>query len=65
MQDIEIKVPDLGDFENVPVIEILVAIGDVVEVEQGLVTVESDKATMDIPSPHAGKLRRSTSLPVI
>lgn len=56
MQDIEIKVPDLGDFENVPVIEILVAIGDVVEVEQGLVTVESDKATMDIPSPHAGKI---------
>ena len=56
MSVIEIKVPDIGDFEDVPVIEILVTIGDEVEAEQGLVTVESDKATMDIPSPHAGKI---------
>ncbi len=52
----EIKVPDIGNFEDIPVIEILIAVGDAVEVEQGLVTVESDKATMDIPSPIAGRI---------
>ncbi len=51
---IEIKVPDIGDFDAVPVIEILVGKGDQVEVEQPLITLESDKATMDIPSPQAG-----------
>ena len=56
MPVLEIKVPDIGDFEDVPVIEILVVVGDEVEVEQGLVTIESDKATMDIPSPHAGRI---------
>ena len=49
-----IAVPDIGDFGAVPVIEVLVAPGDRVEVETPLVTLESDKATMDVPSPHAG-----------
>jgi pyruvate dehydrogenase E2 component (dihydrolipoamide acetyltransferase) len=52
----EVKVPDIGDFEDVPVIEILVAPGDTVEVEQPLVVLESDKATMEVPSPSAGKV---------
>ncbi|MGB0514207.1 MAG: dihydrolipoyl dehydrogenase, partial [Wenzhouxiangellaceae bacterium] len=52
----EIKVPDIGDFDNVPVIEVLVAEGDRVEQEQSLLTLESDKATMEVPSPRAGKL---------
>ncbi len=47
----EVSVPDLGDFTDVPVIEIHVAPGDVVHNEDPLVTLESDKATMDIPSP--------------
>ena len=51
---ITITVPDIGDFSDVPVIEVLVAPGDRVEVETPLVTLESDKATMDVPSPHAG-----------
>ena len=49
-----VKVPDIGDFTGVPVIEVLVAVGDQVEAEQGLVTLESDKATMEVPAPHAG-----------
>ena len=53
---IEIKVPDIGDFEDVPVIEVLVAQGDEVSEEQSLVTLESDKATMEVPSPAAGKI---------
>lgn len=56
MSQIEIKVPDIGDFESVEVIEILVAPGDVVAEEQSLMTVESDKASMEIPSPAAGKV---------
>ncbi|MEE4639146.1 MAG: 2-oxo acid dehydrogenase subunit E2, partial [Wenzhouxiangella sp.] len=52
----EIRVPDIGDFDQVPVIEILVAAGDTVDAEQSLITLESDKATMDVPSPAAGKL---------
>jgi dihydrolipoamide dehydrogenase len=51
---VEIRVPDIGDFADVPVIEILVAPGDEVAVEDPLVTLESDKATMDVPSPVAG-----------
>lgn len=51
---IEIKVPDIGDFADVPIIEVLVAAGDQVEAEQSLVTLESDKATMEVPSPAAG-----------
>src|SRR5580704_17795436 len=53
----EVSVPDLGDFADVPVIEIQVAPGDVVSAEDPLVTLESDKATMDIPSPAAGTVR--------
>ena len=49
-----IKVPDVGDFKDIPVIEVLVKAGDRVEVEDALVTLESDKATMDVPSPLAG-----------
>ena len=53
---IEVKVPDIGDYAGVPVIEIAVKVGDIVEKEQSLVTLESDKATMDVPSPQAGKV---------
>jgi len=52
----EIRVPDIGDFDKVPVIEVLVAEGDSIEKEQSLLTLESDKATMEVPSPEAGKL---------
>jgi pyruvate dehydrogenase E2 component (dihydrolipoamide acetyltransferase) len=51
---IEVKVPDIGDFKDVPVIELLVKVGDVVKAEDSLVTLESDKATMDVPSPVSG-----------
>ncbi len=54
---IEIKVPDIGDFSDIPVIEILVAVGDSVEAEQSLVTLESDKAMMEVPAPVAGIIR--------
>jgi dihydrolipoamide dehydrogenase len=50
----EVKVPDIGDFADVPVIELLVAVGDEVEPEQPLVTLESDKASMDVPAPEGG-----------
>ena len=56
MATIELKVPDIGDFKEVEVIEVLVKVGDVVGLEQSLITVESDKASMEIPSSHAGKL---------
>ena len=52
----EVVVPDLGDFADVEVIEVLVKPGDTVAAEQGLITLETDKATMDIPSPAAGKI---------
>jgi dihydrolipoamide dehydrogenase len=52
----EVKVPDIGDFDEVPVIEVLVAPGDAVEPETPLVVLESDKATMEVPSPAAGKI---------
>ena len=54
---IDIKIPDIGDFDNVPVIEVLIAAGDSVEKDQSLVTLESDKATMEIPSPHSGEIK--------
>ena len=54
----EVRVPDIGDFTDVPVIEILVAEGDTVAAEDPLVTLESDKATMDVPSPAAGTVRK-------
>jgi pyruvate dehydrogenase E2 component (dihydrolipoamide acetyltransferase) len=53
---IDITIPDIGDFNDVPVIEILVKVGDTVEAEQPIVTLESDKASMDVPSPGAGKI---------
>lgn len=56
-QIIEIKVPDIGDFKDVPVIEILVAPGDKVEKETSLVTLETEKASMEIPSPLAGEVK--------
>ncbi|AXK65932.1 dihydrolipoyllysine-residue acetyltransferase [Burkholderia sp. IDO3] len=56
-QAIEVKVPDIGDYKDVPVIEVLVKVGDTVEPEQSLVTLESDKATMDVPSPAAGTVK--------
>ncbi|MEJ2535220.1 MAG: dihydrolipoamide acetyltransferase, partial [Gammaproteobacteria bacterium] len=52
----EIRVPDIGDFTDVPVIEVLVSPGDTVEAEQSLVTLESDKATMEVPAPAAGRI---------
>ncbi len=57
MASVEIIVPDIGDFSDVPVIELLVAAGDAVEVETPLITLESDKATFDVPSTHAGTLK--------
>lgn len=56
-QMIEIKVPDIGGYKDVPVIEVLVKAGDKVEKEQSIVVLESDKATMDIPSSHAGVVK--------
>jgi dihydrolipoamide dehydrogenase len=57
MSTLDIKVPDIGDFTDVPVIEVLVKPGDTVKVEDPLVTLESDKATMDVPSPAAGVIK--------
>jgi dihydrolipoamide dehydrogenase len=57
MSDIQVKVPDIGDFKDVAVIEVLVKPGDTVAVEQSLITVESDKASMEIPSSHAGVVK--------
>jgi dihydrolipoamide dehydrogenase len=58
VSEVEVRVPDIGDFAEVPVIEILVKVGDTVAVEDSLVTLESDKATMDIPSPVAGTIKQ-------
>jgi pyruvate/2-oxoglutarate dehydrogenase complex dihydrolipoamide acyltransferase (E2) component len=54
MANIEIQVPDIGDFDEVTVIELLVKVGDTIKAEQSLITVESDKASMEIPSAAAG-----------
>ena len=54
---IEVKVPDIGDFDEVAIIEVLVKAGDTVKAEQSLITVESDKASMEIPSSHAGVVK--------
>ncbi len=56
MSVIEVKVPDIGDFDAVEVIEILVKAGDTVEMEQSLIVLESDKASMDVPSSATGKV---------
>ena len=54
---IEVKVPDIGEFKDVPVIEVLVKAGDSVKAEDSLITLESDKATMEVPSPAAGRIK--------
>jgi dihydrolipoamide dehydrogenase len=58
VSDVEVRVPDIGDFADVPVIEILVKVGDTVAVEDPLITLESDKATMDVPAPIAGTIKQ-------
>jgi dihydrolipoamide dehydrogenase len=57
MTTTEVKVPDIGGYDDVPVIEVLVAVGDTVKVDQGLATLESDKATMEVPSSVAGVIK--------
>ena len=57
---IDITIPDLGDFEDVEVIEVLVGSGDAVEREDGLITLETDKASMDVPSPEDGVIDKIT-----
>ena len=57
MAALEVKVPDIGDFKDVEIIEVLVKAGDRVQAEQSLVTVESDKASMEIPSSAAGVVK--------
>ena len=57
MATTEVKVPDIGNYTNVPVIEVLVKAGDTVTKDQGLVTLESDKATMEVPSTVAGVVK--------
>ena len=54
---VDIKVPDIGDFDEVAVIELLVKVGDTVKAEQSLITVESDKASMEIPCSQAGVIK--------
>ena len=54
---IDIKVPDIGDFKDVAVIELLVKPGDVVKKDDSLVTLESDKATMEVPAPQSGTVK--------
>jgi len=53
----EVRVPDIGDFKNVPIIEVLVAPGDHVEIDTSLIVLESDKASMEVPSPFAGTIQ--------
>src|SRR5215475_9757762 len=57
MAVLEAKVPDIGNYTNVPVIEVLVKAGDAVTKDQGLVTLESDKATMEVPAPFDGVVK--------
>ncbi|MGE5648643.1 MAG: biotin/lipoyl-containing protein, partial [Bacillota bacterium] len=57
MSMVEVKVPDIGDFKEVEVIELMVKPGDTITVDQSLITVESDKASMEIPSSHAGVVK--------
>src|SRR3954470_7235897 len=54
---IEVKVPDIGDFKNIPIIEVLVKPGDSVNAEDPLIALESDKATMEVPAPQAGVVK--------
>ena len=54
---VQIKVPDIGDFKEVEVIEVLVSVGDTIKAEQSLITVESDKASMEIPASQGGVVK--------
>lgn len=56
MSIIDVKVPDIGDFKNIPIVEILVKVGDIVSIDAPLLSLESDKATMEIPAPSAGRV---------
>ena len=56
-QMIEVKVPDIGDFDSVPIIELFVKVGDTIAVDDAICTLESDKATMDVPSSAAGVVK--------
>ena len=57
MSLVEVKVPDIGDFDSVPVIDLFVKVGDTVKVDDAICTLESDKATMDVPSPVEGTVK--------
>ena len=57
MTTIEVKIPSIGDYKDVPIIDVLVKPGDEVSANDSIVTIESDKATMDVPAPAAGKDR--------
>src|SRR5213083_5844 len=57
MSIVEVKVPNIGDFKEVEVIELMVKPGDTIKVDQSVITVESDKASMEIPSSHAGVVK--------
>lgn len=52
----EVRVPDIGDFDEVEIVEVMVAVGDEVSAEDSLITLETDKAAMDVPAPVAGKV---------
>ena len=56
----DVLVPDIGDFKNIPVIEVLVKPGDTVKAEDALISLESDKATMEVPAPFAGVVKEMT-----
>ncbi len=60
MSTIEVRVPDIGDFKDIPIIEVHVAPGAKVNVDDSLITLESDKATMDVPAPQAGTVHELT-----
>ena len=57
MAQVEVKVPDIGDFAEVPIIDLFVKVGDSIKVDDAICTLESDKATMDVPSPVAGVVK--------
>ena len=56
MSTLTVKIPDIGDFKDIPIIEIMVKPGDTVEADAPLMSLESDKATMEIPAPQAGRI---------
>ena len=54
---LEVTVPDIGDFKGVEIVDVLVAVGDTVAIEESLITIETDKAAMDLPSPAVGVIK--------